>query len=167
MPIRCLNCSFNLDEKWLLYRTRIQQNGHRTYIRVLILNKLEKSDHVRTAKVIDCLQASEHAAIRDALEMILTDVLYNKKTTKTQIRLTSTWPPLINFTSCANLCTPLTSIVVRRSNLWKNCVIKMCTSNTCVTSLRSTSRNTSINHSKCRCEGQIQRKYTWIMNKIN
>ena len=53
-----------------------------------------------------------------------------------------------------------TSMVVRKSNLWKNCVIKMWISRTLVTSFRSTSRSTSMNHSKCRWEGQIHRKYT-------
>ena len=61
-----------------------------TYIRVLILDKLEKSDHVRPAKVIDRFQASEHAAIGDALEVVLADVLYSADTNmdkRQQVRL--------------------------------------------------------------------------------
>ena len=52
------------------------------YIRVLILDKLEKSDHVRPAKVIDRFQASEHAAIGDALEVVLADVLRTRTWTR-------------------------------------------------------------------------------------
>lgn len=39
-------------------------------------------------------------------------------------------------------------------------MMKICISRTLVTSFFSTSLNTSINHSKCLCEGQIHKKYT-------
>lgn len=47
-----------------------------TYIGVLVLYKLEKSDHIRSAEVIDCLQPCEHTALRDALKVVLTNVLF-------------------------------------------------------------------------------------------
>jgi len=40
--------------------------------------------------------------------------------------------------------------------------MKICISSTLVTSFFSTSRSTSINHSKYRWDGQIQRKYTFL-----
>jgi hypothetical protein len=46
---------------------------------VLLLDKLEKGGHVGTTKVIDGLQACEHALFREPLEVILTNVLKKQK----------------------------------------------------------------------------------------
>lgn len=72
---------------------------------MLILDKLEKGNHVGPAKVIDCFQAREHGPVGQALEVILTDVL------QTMVA------ELIFINSFGNFCYKLTSMVVRRSNL--------------------------------------------------
>src|SRR5437016_3996799 len=41
---------------------------------MLSLNVLEESNHIRSSKVINCLESSEHTSIGDSLEMILTNV---------------------------------------------------------------------------------------------
>lgn len=57
---------------------------HSTHVAMLLLNKFEEGRHVRSAEVIDCLQAREHTALRDALEVILAYVLEGKRTVKTR-----------------------------------------------------------------------------------
>lgn len=60
-----------------------------------------------------------------------------------------------------------TNMVVRKSNLWKNWVMNMWISRTLVTSFFSTSLRTSMNHSKCLCDGQIHKKYTFVENNVS
>ncbi len=47
------------------------------HITVLLLDKLEEAGHVRSAKVVDGLEAGEHAASAQSLEVILTDVQHS------------------------------------------------------------------------------------------
>ena len=44
------------------------------HVAVLLLDELEEGGHVRSAKVIDGLETSEHGAVTEALEVVLTDV---------------------------------------------------------------------------------------------
>ena len=53
------------------------------HITVLLLDKLEEAGHVRSAKVVDGLEAGEHAAPAQPLEVILTDVQHSG----TQVKL--------------------------------------------------------------------------------
>ena len=41
---------------------------------MLLLDELEEGGHVRSTKVIDGLETSEHGAVAEALEVVLTDV---------------------------------------------------------------------------------------------
>lgn len=94
-------------------------------------------------------QSGEHAHLAQSLEMVLANVLRTKR------------KQLVNgFSAVRVVRVVLTNMVVRKSNLWKNCVMNMCISKTLVTSFFSTSRSTSMNHSKCLCDGHIHRKYT-------
>ena len=43
-------------------------------VAVLLLDELEEGRHVRTAEVVDRLEAGEHAVLGDALEVVLADV---------------------------------------------------------------------------------------------
>ena len=48
---------------------------------MLLLDELEEGGHVRSAEMVDGLQAGEHAAAVETLEVVLANVLkQNKKT---------------------------------------------------------------------------------------
>ena len=75
--------------------------------------------------MVDGLQSSEHGSPTQTLEVILTDVEHRG--------------PEKREISIVCLDQPEAKIVYLRSNLWKNCVMKMCISSTFVTSFLSTS----------------------------
>lgn len=47
------------------------------HIAVLLLHKLQERSHVWSAKMIYCLESSEHASFAEALEVVLTDVQHS------------------------------------------------------------------------------------------
>ena len=85
---------------------------------VLLLEVVKELVEVWTAEVGDGTQSSEQTLARQPLEVALADVL-EKKTQNKYIKCEQ---------SIFIIITLLTSIVVRRSNLSKNWVTKMCTS---------------------------------------
>ena len=54
-------------------------NWYQTYVAVLFLHEFEEGGHVRTAEMIDSLQAGEHASTVQALKMVFTNVLKKAK----------------------------------------------------------------------------------------
>lgn len=42
---------------------------------MLLLHKFEEGSHVRSTKVVYCLESCEHAPLAQPLEVVLTDVL--------------------------------------------------------------------------------------------
>jgi len=56
-----------------------EEQKRSTYVAVLLLDELEEGWHVRTAEVVDGLQAGEHAAAVEALEVVLADVLKSNR----------------------------------------------------------------------------------------
>lgn len=94
---------------------------------MLILHKLEEGSHVGSAKVVDGSQPGEHASIGNTLEVILANILEARRRKSVNILLNRTE---LLAASSARESKKLTNIVVLRSNLWKNCVMKMCISST-------------------------------------
>lgn len=78
---------------------------------MLLLYKFQETRHIRTSKVINSLQSREHGRLRESLEVIFTNVL-NKKNE-------------VIKKSLNQAIALLTNMVVLKSNLWKNCVMKM------------------------------------------
>ena len=103
---------------------------------VVLLEAVEELVEVRTTKVGDGAQTSEETASRQLLEVPLADVLKGTQTTKCNV-------------GCKKAEYKLTSMVVRRSNLSKNWVMKMWFSTSPLVSASSTSLMMSANHSHC------------------
>ena len=104
---------------------------------VLFLEVVKEGVEVRTTKVGDGTETSEQTLARQLLEIAFTDVLrkggvyYN------------------NYVEYYLMVKYLTSIVVRRSNLSKNWVMKMWFSTRPFLSASSASLMISVNHSHC------------------
>ena len=56
------------------------EHSHLAHVAVLLLDKLEEGGHVRPTKVVDGLESSEHGAMTQTLEMVLTDVEHGLQT---------------------------------------------------------------------------------------
>jgi len=126
-----------------------------TYVAVLLLNKFQKWRHVRSTEMVYRFQPGKHAHFAQSLKVVFTNVLFLEQHENHKNSI------LANVTCCVIAVQVLyirTNMVVRKSNLWNNWVIKICISRTLVTSFFSTSRSTSMNHSKCLCEGHIHKK---------
>jgi len=98
---------------------------------MLFLKAIEEAVEVWSAKVSYRTEASEQTLARNLLEVTLTDVLEDKKDQECD---------------CEQMVV-LTNMVVLRSNLSKNCVMKMWISTRLFTSFSSTSRMISVSHS--------------------
>ena len=105
---------------------------------VLLLKVVEELVEVWATKVGDGSQSGEQALARQPLEVALTDVLRGEER---EGEKKSRYIIVMKIV--------LTSIVVRRSNLSKNCVTKIWTSSWLVLSFSSASRMISVNHSYC------------------
>ena len=103
---------------------------------VLFGKAVKELVEIRTAEVSDSPQTSKETATRQLLEVPFTDVLDRK----TLVSTTYVMETIYSI---------LTSIVVRRSNLSKNWVIKMWFSTSPLVSASSTSLMISVNHSHC------------------
>ena len=110
---------------------------------VLLLEAVEESVEVWPSKVSHRAQSSEQTLARDLLEMTLTDVLHWKE-------------DMLSCINCVCVCVcmhsrvytqALTNMVVLRSNLSKNWVMKMWISTRFFVSFSSTSRMMSVSHS--------------------
>lgn len=129
-------------------------DGRWTYVAMFLLDELQKRRHVRSAEMVHRFQSGKHAHFAQSLEMVFTNVL---NTQRTNFRRTV----FTEYNIYNNTSRIRTNMVVRKSNLWKNWVMNICISRTLVTSFFSTSRRTSMNHSKCLCDGHIHIKYTF------
>lgn len=54
------------------------EHANLAHVTVLLLYKLQERRHVRSTKVVHCLQTSEHTPLRDALKVVLANVQHGR-----------------------------------------------------------------------------------------